>query len=102
MTRLTLTFVALLCALATASAALAPRAGRFRPDGPVPRHLSLRDGQAAGPGREGGLTITDDTEILLDGRACKYEDIPGDAQIILLDVASDQKVIRKIHFRSKK
>jgi hypothetical protein len=97
--------VALLCVLTPAPAALAPRAGRLRPDGPVPRHLSLRDGEAAEPAKaksDEGLAITDDTEVLLDGRACKYEDVPPDAQIILLDVASDHKVIRKIHFRSKK
>src|SRR5437016_7075696 len=46
--------------------------------------------------------ITDDTEVRVDGRPCKYENLPQGAEVILVDVAKDKKTIRKIHFRSKK
>jgi len=47
-----------------------------------------------------GLTINPMTEVKLDGRSCKYEDVPTDAEIVLLDV--HRKLVRKIHFRTKK
>ena len=42
------------------------------------------------------------TEIKLDGRACKYQDVPGSAAIILLELASNKKAVLRIHFRTKK
>jgi hypothetical protein len=57
---------------------------------------ALTPGEAAD-----GFTMTDQTEVQLDGRACKYADVPKDAQITLLEVSKD-RVILKIHFRSKK
>jgi len=38
--------------------------------------------------------------VKLDGRSCKYEDVPADAEIVLLDAHG--KLVRKIHFRTKK
>ena len=46
--------------------------------------------------------INDKTEIKLDGNVCKYKDVPPNAEIILLELASDQATILKIHFRTKK
>jgi hypothetical protein len=48
------------------------------------------------------LVITEATEVRVDGRACKYEDVPKGAEIVLLQVASNKKAILKIHFRTKK
>ena len=38
----------------------------------------------------------------LDGHACKFQDVPGTATVVSLDVAADKKTILKIHFTSKK
>jgi hypothetical protein len=46
--------------------------------------------------------INDATEVLLDGKPCKYEAIPSSAVITNIDVASDRKTVLKIHFRSGK
>jgi hypothetical protein len=45
--------------------------------------------------------ITQQTEVLLDGRPCRYEQIPEGATIILLEtVTNESKEISRIHFRS--
>lgn len=49
----------------------------------------------------GTYQMVDTTEIILDGKACKYAQVPGDATIVELEVAADKKTILKIHFRSK-
>src|SRR5579885_1116904 len=98
MLRRTLAFVVLLGAVAPALAARAPYQGRLR-TGPLPAHL-LKPAEPVED--KDGLVINDDTEILLDGRACKYEDVPNNAEITLIDLSADKKVVRKIHFRSKK
>jgi hypothetical protein len=46
--------------------------------------------------------ITDETEVLLDGRPCRYEEVPRGAVITLLVIAADRQTIRVIHFRSRK
>jgi hypothetical protein len=48
------------------------------------------------------LVVTLNTEVLLDGRPCKYEQIPEDAAIIFAEVDQDRKTLLKIHFRSAK
>src|SRR5690349_2486621 len=102
MFRLTMALVALLCVLAPASARLAPSQDRLRSDRSLPPHLVRDAGPSADAQDDGGLVINDDTEIRLDGQTCKYNDVPRDAEIILLDVSSDMKAVRKIHFRTKK
>jgi hypothetical protein len=45
--------------------------------------------------------ITRQTEVLLDGRPCRYEQIPDGATIILLETVTNlSKEISRIHFRS--
>jgi hypothetical protein len=48
------------------------------------------------------FTITDTTEVLLDGKPCPFADIPGHASIILIEVGSDKRTILKIHFRTQR
>jgi hypothetical protein len=52
------------------------------------------------PKRE--LVITAETEIKVDGNACRLDQVPAGAEIILLDVTPDRAVIRKIHFQTRK
>lgn len=45
--------------------------------------------------------VTEKTEVLLDGRPCRYEKIPDGARIVLLEtVTNESKEISRIHFRS--
>jgi hypothetical protein len=45
--------------------------------------------------------ITEKTEVLLDGRPCRYEQVPEGAVIVLLEtVSNESKEIARIHFRS--
>lgn len=47
--------------------------------------------------------ITAATEVRLDGRSCRYEEVPNSATIILLETAStESKEIVRIHFRSSR
>jgi hypothetical protein len=48
------------------------------------------------------LVYTNHTEVKLDGRPCKLEDIPESADIIYMELAEDKKTILKLHLRSKK
>ncbi len=43
------------------------------------------------------------TEVLLDGRPCRYEEVPDGATILLLETATNEsKDILKIHFQTPK
>jgi hypothetical protein len=46
------------------------------------------------------LTLTEGAEIRLDGRPCKYDDVPRGAEVIYLELGPDRKSIQKIYFRS--
>ena len=52
--------------------------------------------------RKRELVITAATEIQVNGRACRLDEVPAGAEIILLDVATNSAVIRKIHFQTRK
>jgi len=45
--------------------------------------------------------ITPTTEVLLDGRPCRYEQVPDNTIIILLEtVSNESREIVRIHFRT--
>jgi hypothetical protein len=48
------------------------------------------------------LMITGETEIQVDGRACGLDQVPANAEVILLEVGADRSVIRRIHFQTRK
>ena len=61
---------------------------------------SLFSLSAASP-KDDEFRITEKTEVLLDGRPCRYERIPNGATIILLEIVTNEsKEIARIHFRS--
>ena len=99
MVRLILALSLLLCCLPTARATTV--APKHEPDikkkDLPPPEIKEEDQQK----EDGELILNEDTEVQLDGKACKYADVPSDAQITLLEV-SKNRVILKIHFRSKK
>jgi hypothetical protein len=48
------------------------------------------------------FVVTKQTEILLDGKSCKYAEIPEHAVIVKMEVAADKKTLLRIHFRTPK
>jgi hypothetical protein len=48
------------------------------------------------------FVVTDQTEVLLDGKLCRYEEVPAHATIVRMEVASDRVTVLKIHFRTRK
>jgi hypothetical protein len=47
--------------------------------------------------------ITEKTEVLLDSRPCRYDQVPDGATIILLETTTNlSKEITRIHFRSRR
>jgi hypothetical protein len=106
MTRIVVTLVAFLSFLPPASATLAARR-----EPTIARKDSLRAYQKALPqsehwmsGRkqEGEFVITDETAVFLDGRACRYRDVPDKAHIASLEVSPDRKTVLKAYFRTAK
>ncbi len=105
MNRLTMTLASFLCCLSVATASTSPR-----PD-PGPPHkdlISKYDKEVAPDAPEPPpkpekqqLVITAQTEILLDGQACKLKEIPGTAEVVTIELAADKKTVLKLHFRSK-
>jgi hypothetical protein len=57
---------------------------------------------ARAPESKRELVITTETEIKVNGRICGLDQVPAGAEIILLDVAADRAVIRRIHFQTRK
>jgi hypothetical protein len=72
----------------------------------LPPGSSLSPGKmpelAATRGPTGPFLLTDQTEVLLDGRPCRYQDVPAGASIVGMDVAADKRTVLKVHFRTKK
>jgi hypothetical protein len=58
--------------------------------------------QAVARQQPDGFVITAQTEVLLDGRPCRYDDVPDGAAIVQLEVAADGKTVLKVHFRTRK
>lgn len=45
--------------------------------------------------------VTESTEVLLDGRRCRYDEIPNNAIITLMETASNEsKEVVRVHFRT--
>src|SRR5262249_22148951 len=101
MTRLTLTLAAWMSLVPVASASLTPRKeprwpGKEVPSAPVPSE------PAAGRGNPSELVVTGRTRVLLDGKPCKYEEVPAHARIGGMEVAADRKTVLEVRFRTGK
>ena len=113
MTRLMLTLAALMSSVSVVSATLTPRKETSpREKLPVLGNEVLRvrvakrtaqpPVQAAGQETRSEYVLTRQTEVLLNGKPCKYENVPADARIVRMEVAADKKTVLKIHFRTGK
>jgi hypothetical protein len=107
MTRLTLALAVWMSFAAVASASLTPRKepAPFRKEAPKVEDAKLSAAVlelAMGPKTTPEFVVTDQTEILLDGKLCRYESVPAHAVIVRMEVSEDKKTVLKIHFRTRK
>jgi hypothetical protein len=107
MPRVTLVLFSLLCFFSPAGASLTPRPDAPLPGRNIPASLagSLPPGlaqAASAPSPRDQYQITEQTEVTLDGRPCRYADVPGGAAIVRMEVAADGTTVLKIHFRSRR
>lgn len=101
MTRWMLVLLVSVTLLPTATASLSPRQ---RPSvrTNLPAHV-LASFHRTPAASNDEFRLTEKTEVLLDGRPCRYKDVPDGATIILLETATNEsKEILKIHFRTTK
>jgi hypothetical protein len=113
MPRLILALVAWLSLLAAAQASLSPRKSSTRLDNYVPPAKASKVSpaktstlparpQAAVQETPSEFVVTEQTEVTLNGKPCKYKDVPGHATILRMELGADKKTVRKIHFRTRK
>jgi hypothetical protein len=104
MARLALTLAIWLSVACMATASLEPRKETLSPPERIWNAQAARFAARPAPTAAGRprFQITEQTEVLLDGKPCKYAEIPPDAVIIKMEVAEDKKTVLKIHFRSRR
>ncbi|SRR5260370_37965725 len=105
MNRLTLVLVAFFLSLSVAHATLTPSKQRSIGDGvrPLVPKVAPNTVEPNTPAEDDGkLVISATTEVMLDGKECKLEEVPKTAEVVLLEVGKDKKAVMKIHFRTKK
>jgi hypothetical protein len=107
MARVPLVLLSLLYFLSPASAALAHWPDSPPPGRDVPASLvkSLPPGlaqTASAPSPKDQYQITDQTEVTLNGRRCRYADVPAGAGIVKMEVAADGTTVLKIHFQTRR
>jgi hypothetical protein len=107
MTRKALPILVLLLILPNASATLTPPREPFPlmeipPGKATPTQSAASSLDTPARGQKEKFQLTEQTEVFLDGRPCRYQDVPSGASIAKMEVAADKKTILMIHFHSKK
>jgi hypothetical protein len=92
--------VASFLCLSVAHANLTPSKDRLNLDRARPAAPKVESSTPAED--DGKLVISDTTEVMLDGKECKLEEVPKTAEVVLLELGKDKKAVMKIHFRTKK
>jgi hypothetical protein len=94
--------IALLCIVPTAAASLDRPKPDVRPAGiRLSRVKPISpEGTRVPPPAE--VQVTSDTEVYLDGRPCKYNDVPAGASVASMVLAPDRKTLLRIDFHSPK
>jgi hypothetical protein len=102
MTRWMLVLLMPFLILPAATASLSPRQRpSVRTD--LPAHVVASLHRKSSTASNEDFRLTEKTEVLLDGRPCRYKDVPDGATIILLETATNEsKEILKIHFQTTK
>jgi hypothetical protein len=107
MTRLTLALAAWI-ALASAAPAMVTSRQEHRglpseiPPAPAARVSPSAAVRTAGPVNPAEYVLTEQTETVLDGKRCRFENIPDGASILRMEVAADGKTVLKVLFKSRK
>jgi hypothetical protein len=107
MTRLTLALAVWISLVSAAPASLASRQDRLRSGNdalrsPAPRPTVEARHQTAVPAADSDYTVTEQTEVLLNDKACRYEAVPANAVIERMEVAPDRKTVLRVYFRTGK
>jgi hypothetical protein len=114
MMRLTLSLAIWLSWLSFSSASLAPRKERPSFERKRPAAFDLATQKAAplasknrltqtiAPAQESEYLLTANTEVLLDGQSCRYEEVPATASILRMEVGPDRKTVIRVYFRARK
>src|SRR5262245_6934758 len=97
MARCMMVLVVLLGAIPSAAASLAPRKESLPFEKGLPREQGWVQWTRVFP-QERGFQITTETTVRLNGRPCKYEEIPADARIRHLEVGPDGQTILRVDF----
>lgn len=102
MTRLSAAVFALLCLVPAVSASLDRPRFDARPTGirlTIGKELFLETAEVPPPNE---VQLTAETEVYLDGRRCRYKDVPAGATITRMLLAPDQKTLLRVEFSSRK
>jgi hypothetical protein len=107
MTRLTFTLAAWMSLVSVASASLAPPKefptfGNGVPPARVAKLLPRAPERTAREASPPEFVLTDRTEYLLNGKPCRYADVPANATIVRMEVAVDKKTVLRVHFQTRK
>jgi len=107
MIRLTLALVTWISLISVASASLTPRKESAALGNQMARAWSSKPlaevlEQTATRGTRPEYVLTNETEVWLNGKPCRYEAVPADASIVRMEVAADKKTVLKIYFRTRK
>ena len=107
MTRLTLALAVWIGVVSVSSAALAQsKDGRLfdkeRPPAQAPTLPAKTLARVVETEAPSELRVTEETEVLLDGKPCRYADVPRQATIQRMELAPDNKTVLKVHFRAGK
>ncbi len=53
-------------------------------------------------GPESEFLMTAATAVVVDGKPCRYEEVPAQASIVRMEVAPDRKTVIRVFFRTRK
>jgi hypothetical protein len=105
MKRLLLALIALVSLTAAASASLSPRPaaspfGTNLPPARVSPSAPPAGEQSRNLGTRTSFVVTEQTEIVLNGKPCPYAQVPANARIVHMELAADNQTVLRIIFRT--
>jgi hypothetical protein len=107
MIRLAITLATCLSLVPLASASLAPR----KPASPLAREVRQALAAPRAPKvpvstaqteTRAEFAVTEETEVFLNGKPCRYADVPSHATIERMEVAEDKTTVLKVYFKVRK
>jgi hypothetical protein len=67
----------------------------------LPKGSSREAPREASARGQGEFVLTSETVSTLNGRPCRYQDVPGSAVILRMEVTPDKKIL-KVHFGTQR